>query len=212
MKQLGTQLRALRKNANLSFEELSRLTRIPIHYLKHLEKEEYEKLPPPVYTKGFLRFWAQATGGDEAALQNAFIHRKRSTFLENNRVKKRIRVFRSRPIITVRHLVAVGIIVVLVSLVYVYYNQSIITRSPQVKITHPVELHSVSADKAITLTGTVQQVDTLTIDGSAVDISDGSFSHDYLLDNGWNTIPFLATYRDNDPVQIIRRVIYLEEK
>ena len=213
MKQsLGTQLRRLRKNANLSLRELSRLTRIPVHYLTHLEKEEYEKLPPPVYIKGFLRLWAQATGGNQDALQGAFTHRKRESFLGGERNPRRIRTFRYKPIITLRHLIIVSVLLVFGSLAYVYYNQSIITRSPQVKLTHPVELHSVSSERTITLEGTVQQVDTLTIDGSAVDISDGSFSHEYILDNGWNTIPFLATYKDNDPVHIIRRVIYLEEE
>jgi cytoskeletal protein RodZ len=46
----------------LTLEDIARTTRIATDYLKGLEEERWEELPPPVFAKGFIRAYCQAIG------------------------------------------------------------------------------------------------------------------------------------------------------
>lgn len=51
----GDLLKRYREQSNLSLEEVFRITRIPIKYLKALENEVSEDLPARVYIQGFIK-------------------------------------------------------------------------------------------------------------------------------------------------------------
>ena len=61
---LGERLRALRSEKRMNLSEVSRATRIQIAYLGYLEEGAWNKLPPDVYTKGFLRSYGDFLGVD----------------------------------------------------------------------------------------------------------------------------------------------------
>jgi hypothetical protein len=50
----GTFLRRVRESKTLSYEEITRETRIPKNYIIAIEEEDVEKLPAPVYIRGFV--------------------------------------------------------------------------------------------------------------------------------------------------------------
>lgn len=51
----GDLLKRYREQSNLSLEEVFRITRIPIKYLRALEEEISEDLPARVYIQGFIK-------------------------------------------------------------------------------------------------------------------------------------------------------------
>jgi len=51
----GYTLRLTREKLNLSREEIFRITRIPIRYLKAIEEEVLEDMPARVYLQGFIK-------------------------------------------------------------------------------------------------------------------------------------------------------------
>ncbi|NBT58518.1 hypothetical protein EBT16_07015 [bacterium] len=55
----GEMLRRTRERLNISLEELFRITRIPIHYLRAIEEETVENMPARVYLQGFVKNLAQ---------------------------------------------------------------------------------------------------------------------------------------------------------
>jgi cytoskeletal protein RodZ len=55
MDELGRYLQAAREAANLSIDQLSRDTRIPVRTLEGLEKGQRDGLPEPVFLRGFVR-------------------------------------------------------------------------------------------------------------------------------------------------------------
>lgn len=55
----GATLRSFRESANLSLEEVFRITRIPVHYLKAIEQENVKEMPARVYIQGFVKNVAQ---------------------------------------------------------------------------------------------------------------------------------------------------------
>ncbi len=64
MGELGKKLREAREAKGLSLEQVEEETKIVSSYLQALEEEEFERLPAPVYVKGFLRNYASYLGLD----------------------------------------------------------------------------------------------------------------------------------------------------
>ena len=61
---LGETLRRARLSKNVTFEDAERVTRIRREYLEALEREDFGRLPAPVYARGFLRSYAGYLGLD----------------------------------------------------------------------------------------------------------------------------------------------------
>jgi cytoskeleton protein RodZ len=61
---LGDLLRNERERKGLSQDQVAGITRLRKHFIDALENENWEKLPSPVFVKGFLRSYAQAIGFD----------------------------------------------------------------------------------------------------------------------------------------------------
>jgi cytoskeletal protein RodZ len=64
MESPGKYLKAERELRNLSLEEVAKFTKIRQHFLKAIEEDRYELLPPGVYVKGFLTLYARYLGLD----------------------------------------------------------------------------------------------------------------------------------------------------
>ena len=64
----GNKLREARIARSLSLEDIAHVTRITRTSLLHLEEARYDKLPAPVFVRGFIRAYARAVGLDAAAL------------------------------------------------------------------------------------------------------------------------------------------------
>jgi len=65
---IGEQLTRARLSRNLTIEEAEQGTRISGRFLQALEQEKFEKIPAPVFAKGFLRSYAQFLGLNPQAL------------------------------------------------------------------------------------------------------------------------------------------------
>jgi cytoskeletal protein RodZ len=61
---IGTGLREARERQGLSLEQAAEATRIAARHLRALEEERFERLPEPVYARGFLREYADFLGLD----------------------------------------------------------------------------------------------------------------------------------------------------
>jgi cytoskeletal protein RodZ len=59
MGELGELLRKAREAKGLSLAQVEEATKIRSAYLQALEEENYERLPPPTYVKGFLKNYAR---------------------------------------------------------------------------------------------------------------------------------------------------------
>src|SRR3989338_2045543 len=62
MSSLGSYLRELRQRRGVSLEEIARSTRVLHLYLEALEADDFDALPAPVFTKGFVRAYCQMLG------------------------------------------------------------------------------------------------------------------------------------------------------
>ncbi|HWI84848.1 MAG TPA: helix-turn-helix domain-containing protein [Sphingomonas sp.] len=69
---VGERLRAARDEKGMSLEEIALATRIPLRHLRTIERCEYEGLPAPTYSAGFVKIWARLVGLDGQALADEF--------------------------------------------------------------------------------------------------------------------------------------------
>jgi len=60
----GVHLKNIREVKGIALDEIAQKTRIRVSYLKALEDENFEQLPPEVFSKGFLRAYAKYIGLD----------------------------------------------------------------------------------------------------------------------------------------------------
>ncbi|TAK56609.1 MAG: PASTA domain-containing protein [Dehalococcoidia bacterium] len=72
MNELGKVLSEARVQRGLTLEDCERDTRISKRYLDALEREDWKIFPAPVYSRAFLRTYAQYLGLNPAELMRAF--------------------------------------------------------------------------------------------------------------------------------------------
>src|SRR5262245_31069650 len=66
---LGSDLRQARERAGLSLSELSTRTRIPLRHLLSIEDNDFDKVPPGIFLRSFIRTYAREVHVDpEAAI------------------------------------------------------------------------------------------------------------------------------------------------
>jgi cytoskeletal protein RodZ len=70
---IGETLREARHERRASLEDASRATKIKIETLEKLEADEFNALPAPAYTKGFLKLYAEYLGLDSASVVEAYL-------------------------------------------------------------------------------------------------------------------------------------------
>lgn len=68
METVGELLRAARERKKIPLEEISRVTRIKVAFLKALEKDDFTSFPGELYLRGFLQAFACQVGLDPAEI------------------------------------------------------------------------------------------------------------------------------------------------
>lgn len=64
MQSIGNHLKNERELKQISLEELSQTTRIPLKMLRHLEADDFDELPGDVFVRGFMKSYARVIGLD----------------------------------------------------------------------------------------------------------------------------------------------------
>lgn len=137
MARLGETLRAQREKKGITLEQAASDTRIREKFLKGLEDSDYQTLPGTVYTKGFLRNYAEYLELDAEELVAQF-HQERDqpeaprAFKPMNPIMRRSLIF--TPAVLVPVVVLAGI-VLFVS--YLYYQFVSFAVPPKIDVTEP---------------------------------------------------------------------------
>jgi cytoskeleton protein RodZ len=133
----GETLRAQREKKGITLEQAASDTRIREKFLKALEDSDYQTLPGAVYTKGFLRNYAEylELPSEELVVQ---FHQERDqpdaprTFKPLNPIARRSYVF--TPAVLVPVVVLAGIALFLS---YLYYQFVSFAVPPRIEVTEP---------------------------------------------------------------------------
>jgi cytoskeletal protein RodZ len=69
---LGFKLKLAREKRSLSINDIHLKTKIPISSIKDLESENWNNLPAPVYSKGFIKSYSKEVGLDYSEIIGLF--------------------------------------------------------------------------------------------------------------------------------------------
>jgi len=195
---LGEQLRAQRERKNITLEQAAGDTRIREKFLKALEDGDYRTLPGPVYTRGFLRNYAEYLDLETDELLTLYHHEsgrpvepvQTRTFKPYRPIARRNLVF--RPVILLPVIILAG-----VALFggYIYYQLTTFATLPRLEITDPAN-DGLAASAELAVRGVTVPDGRITVNvfpgpdvfGDIRPAFDGSFSTTVALKPGSNHV------------------------
>jgi DnaJ-class molecular chaperone len=71
----GKDLKKIRDELGISLEEIAEMAKVRMVYLRAIEEDQFEKTPPRIFLKSFLRAYAQCIGLDADIVANRYLKR-----------------------------------------------------------------------------------------------------------------------------------------
>lgn len=191
---MGEKLRKIRSERRLSLSEISKSTRIQNKYLEYLENGEYDKLPPNVYVKGFLKSYANYLGVDENYLLKLYDREKgiQANLRGNDKSKKdktiepiKLSRFAITPKVL---LVSGGIILVISGFLYLFHEIDSFISTPHLVVTKPLEGETIEG-KSVYVSGVTEKDSQVFINEQPILVNgSGEFNENISLQKGLNAI------------------------
>lgn len=216
---LGELLQSARERKGVDLFRAERDTKIRLKYLAALEDDDLTELPPPVYTKGFIRNYALYLGLEPEDVLDRWREQ-----LQMQRRHERVVVAppprplaapRRGPLITPGMFVAAMLsIAVIAFLGYIGWQVLRFAERPELGLTSPASLVSTMDAEEATLAGTAGLRSRITVEADDGQIyitnassSDGAWSLVVPLSIGQNSFTVVAqdsiTETESDPVRVI---------
>ncbi|MFZ5364713.1 MAG: helix-turn-helix domain-containing protein [Patescibacteria group bacterium] len=199
IKTLGEKLQEHRLSYGLSLEEISRMTQININYLSALENDKFNLLPPDVYTKNFLRQYADYLDLNPDTVIESYEQEKSVYFKTQKRLSKEKRNKQGLFIKTINFFLkpqflkySLAMFVTAALLFYIGWGINRIFTPPALKIFEPAD-SLITTERHVNVRGETEKEVLLTINGQEI-ISDqhGVFESPLDLQKGLNIIKISA--------------------
>jgi DnaJ-class molecular chaperone len=71
----GEDLKKIRDELGISLEEIAEIAKVRMVYLRAIEEDQFEKMPPRIFLKSFLRAYAQCMGLDADLVASRYLKR-----------------------------------------------------------------------------------------------------------------------------------------
>ena len=207
MKTAGEILKEARLKKDISLEVISKRTRVGVPYLQAIENNEFKKLPPAAFTKGFMRQYAKEVGLKPETVLAVFrrdydqdAHGRVVPRGISDPTKNHFDVF--NPTTT-----AIVIASVISLLLVAFFARQIFNflSSPDLAITEPLVGAQVVAPFMVR--GNTDAQSTLSINNRPVIVTeDGSFEYEVTLSEGDHLLIIKSTSRSNKTTTIQHKV------
>lgn len=204
----GERIKKARLNAGLTQEKVSQTLSVPLKYLENLENGELEKLPSPVYIKGFLRKYAKILEINTEALINEYEGELRITRHLNLSPQSLPALKYQRFIVTPKTLsLFFGLIILFLVIGYLFYQLHFLVSPPKLEVFEPVD-DFITSNVLIKIIGQTEPGSRLTINGESSYLNtEGRFEQEIILSQGLNNIKIEATNRFGKVNSESRRVM-----
>lgn len=204
-KDLKTLLNEALALKNVNHEKLAEITGIPERYIWAIQNVDTEKLPAAPYVRGYIKKISEILHLNHDELWE--IYKRELTHKQSGAHDK---LPENR--FAIQHLSKKSILFLLFGALLVTYlllNMDRLIGAPELLITNPADLIIATTESAIQLTGVAEQRDKLTVNDEEIFINpDGTFSKDYYLQPGLNTIEFKSKRLLGKETTEIRKVLY----
>lgn len=192
---LGEKLKKLRSDRRISLSEASKHTRIQVKYLECLEDGRYEKLPADVYTRGFLKNYADFLNIDANILIRLYEKEKGiKDNLERNKSgeqnQKHAKPLRLNPFVLTPKIITISIIALftLGGFFYLYKEVGSFASAPSLVVLSP-EQNAFISGNSVLVEGRTEKDAKLYVNDQPILVNDeGKFREDLTLQAGNNFI------------------------
>lgn len=207
---LGKQLKAVRRTAGLSMEQVAMATKIRPKFLKAIEEGSYEDFPAEVYIRGFLENYAKFLGfpADQVLTQY-----KRERGISGTPGPTRLdipkgRLRSSSVTITPKTLwISLGVLSAFVAAGYIFSQVSGFASPPDLEVTDPGPSAIIASD-SVTVKGKTEPGAELAINSQPVPTdSQGGFSEKVRLLPGTNSLRVTAKNKTGRERVVNRSVV-----
>jgi len=209
VKTVGEILKQARTDQSISLATIAGQTKIQVKYIRALEENRFDKLPPAAFVKGFVRAYARVVNKDPESLLAIF----RRDYDQDDRGQIVPRglaaVERQRWLWnpTMTWVTAVAIIVT-VFVAYLLFQFRLLSKPPELTVTEPIEASKVSRNVAVAGKSDVDA--TVAVNSKEVVLNDkGEFRETLLLSSGEHTITVKATAR-NGKTKTMQRTVTVQ--
>ncbi len=208
-KDLKTLLDEALELRNVNLEKLSQTTGIPERYLWAIQNVDVERLPPSPYVRGYIKKISAVLNLNHDELWDLY---KKELAHKTSGAYDKLPANR----FAIKHISKKTIYLALLGVLfftYLAFNLDRLIGEPKLEISNPAESITATSSDKIILSGALEkQADKLTIGGKEVFVSaDGTFSQEYSLQPGLNTIEFKAKRLLGREKIIIKQVLHQPE-
>ena len=206
MTTVGEILANARNAKKLTPAQVEAATKIRAKFITALENNQFDKLPPGTFTKGFIKNYASFLGlpkEEVLAFYRRQVDEDKIAVLPAGRANELVRRF----ILTPQRFVALATALFLAAFfAYLAFSYFQFAGAPTLAVDQPKN-NSVTSFEAVDVVGKTDPAATLTINGQAVSThEDGSFRVKVDLTAGINTITVTATNKYRRQTTIVRNL------
>ncbi len=212
---LGEKLQRHRQESHLTIEKISRKTGLNQKYLKFLESDSYDLLPPDVYTLNILKNYAKVLKLNPFSVSD--IYKKEKLLFEKTRKKKIFSLLNLRQKITnfflsPNFLKIFGITLISLSLLsYLGYEMTKIFSAPELIIISPRDNYLTDKSELLIQGKTEKEVEIKINERPLLSDINGQFELSLNLHKGLNIIK-IGAKRKHSKENVIYRKIIVNEK
>ena len=207
MKTSGQLLFQARLQSKLTLTQLERLTKIPKHILRSLEKDQYDQLPSATYLQGFIRNYALALNLDPqlvvAVFKRQFSRKIAKKILPPGLVKplnsSRFPVSFTGPVFSL-------VLAFCLLFSYLGFNLYRLYQPPFLIVSQPE--NGITLASPVIIKGKTDRNASLKLNNKIINIEpDGTFTTAYQGSPGTHELTLTSTSRRQKTTQVVRHVI-----
>jgi len=212
---LGDELKSWREKRGLSIEEAAETANVQEKYIRALEKNEFNNLPEPLYSKNFLKAYLRTLGLKESKFLKIFEEEWKLANQSNAGVsgKKQVNQLSKIHLIVAPRVLKIFLVslVGLAIIIYLIWQIDLLLRPPELMIYEPPD-DITTAEAQIDITGLVDPEALLEINNQEV-VTDsiGNFDHALDLQRGLNIVTIKAWKRHSRETVLYRKIILEQE-
>jgi len=212
---LGEKLNRHRQELGLTINKAASLINVNVYYLKFLEHDDYPNLPAAIYTKNFLRKYAELLNINTDTV--IFLHeRERKLYEKTQKYSHQVKKTKNhwwqkvgqtllKPSFIKYSFIS---IIFLIVLIYIGVSINNIFSPPEVIIKSPQETSMVTSNHTVKIEGVTEKEVELMINSRQVLYDqDGRFSLELDLQKGVNIIKITAKKKHSKSKTIYRQVL-----
>jgi len=205
IKTLGERLREIREKFGVSIEEISKATKINKKYLEYIENDNYDKLPPNVYVKGFLRSYSNFLGIEAEDVLRIY---KKERGIQVNIKKPKVQDLKKKkikiPTVVLPFKVIASIVTGLffISIAWYFYIETgKFSEAPRLLVSNPIN-NTIIKENSIEVAGVTDIGNKVSINGQSIFVNEkGEFKERVSLKKGINILTVKAVNKFNKEIE-----------